>query len=312
MPRLSFSRSEEGLLAALHALARARGTGDRNGEGEVLLALSQLVKWVRSDNEESPFNRAETLALEALQAFRASGNEHDQVRALISAISPFNKKVLDERLAEAERLARKLGDRELIADVVAAKARGAGLADREAAKRYALQALELYRELGDTFGMAGCHFSLSIALGEDAEKRQHAIDAFHCYRAAGNKSEAGRALSLAQMNCNTDEEYIALEPLFKVALDDAQESGHRSNEKSCYLFLGRIAEKKGDLEEALTYKRWEAELAAAEGGTPLEKWERDVEMTEMLIAFAQANGDQEGASSFRAELKRLKKSKPKR
>lgn len=310
MGPLDFSQTEEGLQLALAALAKARAEGDRNLEGTILLRLSYLVKWVRSDNGQPPFFRAESLALEALEAFRSTGNEHGQVRALVNAISPFNPAVLAQRLDEADTIARRLEDRQLIADVLAAKARGAGLGDKEGAKELALQALEIYRELRKTGSMAACLFTLSVGLGSSEEKRGYALEAARCYRESGAHGHAWKSLVIASMNCDSDKDLIALEPLFLEALAEAQQTGDRGGEKTCYAKMALICEKKGDTQEALRYRRWEADLEQADGLTERERWDNNVEMTKMLANYARANGDKESAKEFAAKLQKLKKNKP--
>jgi len=310
-PEFEFARSEEGLQAALGLLAQARLTGDSGTEGRVLLKLCYLVKWVRSDNNEPPFDRAQSLAEEALRVFRTIGDQHGIASALLQPVVMSGPDASDRRLQEAEDIARELEDRMLLANVIAARSRAMGLRDRERAKELALEALALYRDLNHSRGVAGCLFSLAIAPGESGEKRGFAVEAFYCYRQAGDTEEAGRALSLSVMNADSDEDLIELEPHFLLALSDAQSTGDHRGRERCFGFLAKIAVAKGDLGAATEYRRQETELKDLDGLPPREKWEMDVYFTKMLITAAKKNTNAEMRRMFEDQLAGLKNVKPK-
>jgi len=310
-PKLDFPRTEAGLQSALSLLADSRLAGDETNEGWLLLELCYLVKWVRSDTCEPPFERSQSLALEALDLFRRTGDQRGVAYALMRSSAMAIPSVTDARLQEAEEIARSLEDRLLLAHVIAARSRQMGLRDQEKAKSFALEALAMYRELGDARGIAGCLFSLSIGLGKSKEKVRYAVESFERYREAGDTEEAGRALHLADMNAESDEELLELEPYFRLALSDAESTGHRSGQQLCHQTLAKIAAAKGDFDAASEHRRLEVELEDDDGLTALEKWEQDVYFTEMLIAAGKRNENAEMQECFEQELARLKKAKPK-
>src|SRR5207248_2761437 len=157
----------------------------------------------RSDNDDPPFERSQSLALQALEVFRRCGERRGEATALIQTAPMSEPAVADMRLQEAEDIARSLGDRLLIANVIAARGRAMSLRDRVRAMELTLEALAMYRELGNERGIAGCLFGLAIAPGKSSEKRDYAVEAFHRYREAGDTEEAGRALSVSVMNADT-------------------------------------------------------------------------------------------------------------
>ncbi len=306
-----YPQTEEGLQKLLVHLAAARQAGDDAAVGKALLKLAYLVKWVRSDNHEPPFERSHTLALEALEVYRRIDDPAGQVSALIAA-APFELGPEQTgQLDEAELLAAGLADDLLSARVLAARARHLGLVDRDRAKVVALQALELFRSVGNASGQIGIMFSLAILPGERSEKRAFATEGGRLCRDEGDFERGSKLLYLAGMNSEPSE-LGDLEPLNLEILKLAQDAGDRFAERDLYKNLAEISEAKADVEAAARYIRWHAELEESDGLTPLERWEHNVAMTKMLIAMGKRSGSQETVKMFEEDLAQLKKQRPKR
>lgn len=307
MPPTDFPQTEEGLQSALVALAAARENGDPVAEGWLLLDLAQLVKWVRSDNDESPFERAHTLACEAVAVFRSNGDNRGLTRALCSA-SPFaSPKDRKSMLAEAERLARELDDRGEVARVISTQSRILAMSDRAKAVELTQEALAIYRDLDDAGGMGGCLFSLSIQLEDSSDKRGCAVGAYECYSRVGKWDDAARVLSVAKWNCATDQERLDLEPMLRTALENVTKDSCRW---SCARELAEIEAIKGNTEGVAHYQAIVEEADAMECRTPLEKWETDLTFTQMLIQTCKRTGNKEALQLFKDELLKLRKQKP--
>lgn len=303
-------RTEEGLRGALERLAEGRRTGDNHAVGQALLDLAYLVKWVRSDNHQPPFERSHALALEALALFRTLDDSRGVISAILLAVPFESPETAAQLLDEAERLASAGGDGLELARVLGARGRQSALRDRDQAKTQTESALALYRKHGHTQGMAGCHFSLAIMPGTLEAKRAHALEAIRLYRESGNRSEAAKALALAMMNSREPAELLALEPEVRQSLEEAHEVGNRYDERLCYSYLAQLAEARGDAEEAARFWQWEAELNENDAMTRLERWQGAMETTKMIIAMAKRMGSSETVRTFQAELRRLKKNKP--
>ena len=278
--------------------------------GNGLLALSFLVKWVRSDTVQPPFVRSHELAMQALDVFRQAGHEKGQVRALVTASAMVAPSTRENMLSEAEALADSLGEENLVAMVLAAKARGLAMSDRARATELHRRVLEIYRRTGNQRGQAQSLFSLAIGEGDSAKKRDYAMEAARLYRALGDAGEASRCVSIALMNAEEIQPLTDLEGLVREGLEDALKAANRSQERHFYDKLALIALSKGNVEEADKYRRWSKDLEAADGLTPRERWENDVEMTKTMISMAKTQGNKDATKVFQDELKRLKASKP--
>ena len=305
-PVSTYPQSEEGLQGALAALKTARETGDSAAEGWLLLDLAHLVKWVRSDNEESSFERAHTLSCEAITAFRSNGDNRGVVRALCSASSLAPPKERMRMLAEAEHLARDLGDRAEIAHVLSSRSRILGMTDRAKSAELAHEALAIYRDLDNAVGMGGCLFTLSIHAGE-SNKRGYAAEAYECFFRAGKFDDAARMLSIAMMNCTSDQERLDLEPMYREALEKVTSS---SGQSSCVRGLAQIGAIKGNVEEVGMLQAVLEEIEAEDGLPPRDKWEMDVMFLQMLIQTCKRAGHKEALQLFKDELRALRKHKP--
>lgn len=304
-------RTEEGLQQVLHGLERCRAASNLVEVGNGLLALSFLVKWVRSDTSQPPFVRSHELALEALEAFRQARDVKGQVRALVAATAMTDPGTRESLLSEAASLAEEIGDEDCVAMVLAAKARGLALADREQASELQRRVLEIYRRTGNERGIAQCLFSLSIGSGTSAEKRDCAVEAARLYREMREPAEAARCVMIAMMNAEEIEPLGELESLAREGLQDALDAGDRGDEGHFYGKLAVVVAAKGQFEEAAKYQRWAADLRDADGLTPLERWKGEVEMAKMMIGMAKTQGHKDAAKLFQDELKSLKASKPK-
>jgi hypothetical protein len=291
-------------------LADAREAGDEARLGRLLLDLAYIVKWVRSDNQEPPFERSHTLAIEALGILGRVGDRSGQISALLLA-APFEpKEAAGRMLREADELAGELGTDVEVARVRLAQARSLALMNQDASKQLNHEALELFRRAGHSGGMASCLFALSITNGKTPEKRSYALEAARLHREAGNRDDAGRAVMVALMYSVGQGEIAALEPQIMGVLEDAQAAENRHMEACCYGCLAKIAEANGDLPEAAKYLRWQAELEGSDGLSPHERWKQNLDMTRTLVATAKRMGNLEMVRSFQAELKRLRRKKP--
>jgi len=303
-------RTEAGLQEVLDRIEQCRRDSDDRELGNGLLALSYLVKWVRSDTAEAPFARSYELAIEALDAFRRCGDVAGQARALVGA-SPFVERAAGEQmLSEAERLVGEAADENCVAMVMAARARNLAMTDHDQSAALHRRALEIYRRTENRRGQAGCLFSLAITGGFLEEKRDAAIEAAKLYRAIGDHGEAARAMTLALMQAEELEPLARLEPLAKEGLDDALAAGDRGQEGHFYTKLSLIATARGDAEQAAKYGDWAKSLEESDGRTPLERWRDEVAMTKEMISMARTQGDQDAVKAFSEELKRLKGTRP--
>ena len=292
----------------LTQLQAARAEGDLEETGNGLLALAHLVKWVGSDTNQDGFTRSHDLATEALECFRQAGSDRGQVRALVaaSAMHPNGTEMLEE----AERTADRLGDLDLQASVVAARARAAGLRDRTEAVRLHQRALDLFRQTENLVGQANALFGLAIAQSDSAEQVAAAKAAAKAYREAGDYANAARSGQIALSFDEGEESLENREATAKQGLADAQRAMATSLEQAFYEKLALIAAEKGDQGEAETYRRWATELQDSDGLSPLERWQEQVDLTKWMIETAKAQGHEEMAKAFRAELKRLRADKP--
>lgn len=296
----------------LQQIQAFRESGNDGELGYGLLALAFLVKWVRSDTEKDPFQRAHELSLEALNIFRGTNDKRGQVKALISASSlapPFGKKPF---LDEAEALAKEIDDERLYASVMAARARSLGLSDQRTAIQLQQKALEIFRRVGDKQQQAQSLFSLAILSDVANKKRDMALEAAQINRDISAPSNASRCMFIAMMNAEEVTPLVELEELAKQGLDDAQRAADHDQESMWYGKLAQIAIAKGLPEDVKKYRRWESDLQASDGLTPLERWERDVESTKSFIALASTVGNTEMEKCFKSELKILRTNKPKR
>lgn len=303
-------RTEEGFQEVLRRLAECRLAGDDGEVGRGLMALSFLVRWVRSDTDASPFVRSQELAEEALEHFRRAGDVGGLVRALVASAPMTDSETRESRFKEAEALAEKSGDENDVGIVLAARGRALGIVDRRKATEFHQRALEVFRRTGNVAGQAQCLFSLSIGDGTSEEKRDLAVEAAQLHRELGAHSDATRCITIALMNAEEIQPLDDLEPLARQGLDDALAAGDRGQEAHFYRKLGAIVAAQGRDEESEQFRRWSLELQEADGLTPLERWESEVKMAKEIIAMAKAQGNRNVEKACRADLKRLKASKP--
>ncbi len=302
---IKFERTEEGLQNALAALASARHDQDINQEGELLLQLSWLVKWVRSDTDQEPFKRSQQLARDAIAVFRSSGNQRGLARALIAACPLAPPEVQKRQFDEAEFLARELNDELLLGHVIAAKSRSLGFVSRTECEEFAREALRIYRKYGHDSGAAGCLFRLAIGSGTDLEKRKYAIEAYELHMKAGNPDEAVRSLTIAMMNCNSNAEKVALEPQWLRVMETS-----RGMTRTCYGHLAQIAVAKGSESDAHHYLALARQLEDDSTVTRYEQWESDVDLMKSLISLAHSCGNKELADSLGEVLNQLLQERP--
>lgn len=307
--RWNVPQTEEGLQTLLTRLEESRAAGDEAAVGFGLLALGYQVKWVRSDNHESPFTRAHKLAQEALAIFRRLGNVRGQVRALHAA-APFAPMGEGERmLAEAARIATESGDEVLVARSLVAQARAIGLRDRAEAVRLSRQALETFLRHGEKLSAAACLFGLAVYPDSLREKYEAARESAQLYREVGEFGHASRSASVAIMNGEEFLPFVELAPLIHQGLADAQKESDRSLEGVFYFHLAKLAIEQGQPDKAAKYLRWQNDIEESDGLAPKERRKNDIEMTKQLIAIAKASGNGESETMFKDELKRLSKTR---
>ena len=293
--------TEEGMQLLLSRLAEANAAGDDREVGWGLLSLAQLVKWVRSDNHQPPFERSHTLAFKALQIFQAVGDRKGQGRALRAAAPFTDQETSDRMLAEADQIAVELGDQNEIAASLAAQGRSIGLRDRPKAVDLTEQARAIYEHLGDIEGQAGCLFSLTIYLEDDRASFDTAMKCAELYRLAGNLKMAARCCSVAHMYGESIDP-SEMEQVLLRGLADAQ-AAQSSVEQTLYAQLAKTSAKKGDVDAALRYQRWHDELQATDGLTPRQRAREHRKMSKLLAAMARQAGHSEAAQMFVNESK---------
>ena len=113
--------TEEGLVQVLQQIEKCRQAENMQELGRSLLALSHLVKWVRSDNQTPSFLRSQELAVEAAAVFRSVQDNKGLVKALVAASAGVNPKTSAEYLSESEKLAEEISDPEYRAMVLGAR-----------------------------------------------------------------------------------------------------------------------------------------------------------------------------------------------
>jgi tetratricopeptide (TPR) repeat protein len=303
-------QTPEGMATAIERLKQVREEGNLIEEGNGLLALAHLVKWVAFDNEQDPFTRSNRLAVEALAVFRMAGDDRGQVRALVSALPMADRSDRDAMLEEAESIARSTSDENLVAMVISGRARHIAMSDRAEASRLYREAIDIYRRTGNKSGLAGCLFGLSIGDDPAISKVEYALEAADLYRQMGDSANSGRCMWIALMNAEEFKPMAELGGFAAQGLKDAQASGDRGMEGHYYGKLALIAAAKGEVDESAKYRRWATEIEESDGLTPKERWQANVEKTKMMVSMAKQQGHEEAAKVFAEELKRLKSEKP--
>ncbi|HLO97568.1 MAG TPA: hypothetical protein VK171_03135 [Fimbriimonas sp.] len=305
-------QTEAGLQQVLQKLQECRAAGDLVETGYGLLALSYLVKWVRSDTNSPPFVRSQELALEALKTFRQTSDKIGLLNSLIVASAMTDPTTRETYLTEAESIALELGDENKLAAVIAARARGLALSDRKAAAVLHHRALEIYRRTGNTTHQAQCLFALSITDDSAEERHDYALEAAQLFRSVKDPAMAAKCVQLALMNAREFTPLGDLEDLAKQGLQDALAAGERGFPWTMYRQLSAIAAAKGNLEEMHQYRQLADEAEAMDGLTPFERWQLDVELTKQMIKTAKDQGDTEMVTEFKKMLKELKSDRPKK
>lgn len=303
-------RTEEGLLNVLRRLDECRAAGDIVEVGNGLLALSYLVKWVRSDTGALPFARSHELALQAVEAFRSVGDGPGIVRSLVAAAALADPKAHQAMLAEADALANELKDEDLIAAVLAARARTLAMTNRAQARELQKRVLAIYRRTVNKRGLATCLFSLSIGEEDSTQGMRYAIEAAELYRTLGEFGDAAKCVEIAIMNGRETVPLVELEPLVREGINDAQNAANRGIEGSLYDKLSLICAAKGQFEDAEKYRQWAIDLRDSDGLTPLERWKHDLSMTRRMVSMAKRVGNREAVKAFTEDLKRLKSNRP--
>lgn len=304
------AQDEDGLNQVCEQLTHCRAEHNDLELGRGLLALSFLVKWVRSDTETPPFVRSRELALEALDVFRRIGAQEEILHAALASL-PFSPPAQTEQLlAEAQEIAEKLPDETFRGLVWAAKARTIALRDPDEAEDLNDRAIAIFRRTGNKANLAQSLFSRSIAGESDANKRDAAIEAAQLYRKLGDFSQACRCTQMAILNSALSHSLLDIEPLIRQGLEDAYATGEHRNEGYYYGKLAEIAESKGDTEEAAKYRRWRQDIEESDGRTPLERWQDQFDCVELMLMKARIDGDKDTAKQLRKQLKDLKATKP--
>ena len=282
--------------------------GDELGYARCLLVLAHVVKWVRSENEQHPFERANSLALEALPILERLGDQNGVIGALLMAAPGLGPEKGSQAIDSALEIARTLGDELLVARVLSRRAASLSGADSLRSIEILEECLEIYTRLGQVGGQASCHFSLVIRNSDEGKCLEHALRAAELYRSIQNYKEAAKSMSLALLYF----ENMSLadrRSLTEIALKDAQAAGNRSFEGSIYGRLSKICAEEGDFEDAKRYATWAQEFADSDGMTPKERRREEVAQTKYFANLAESMGQSEAAKSFRQHLAALRKKK---
>jgi tetratricopeptide (TPR) repeat protein len=301
--------TEEDFQAVLAERELFLSQGDELGYANCLLTLSHVVKWVRSDNGEMPFMRARTLALEALPIMRRLADGKGTIWALLQAV-PFSPPVeIQAMFEEAMSIAREMGDERERARVLNRMAANLGLSDKEKALALQLQSLEIYERLGNVGGQATCLFSLAVLEKDDGIAYEYAKRSAELSRSSGSFDEAARATSLALMYWPDGGDLSEKRALAENGLKDAQEAGKRSLEGGYYRHLAEISAQQGNFDEAEQFRRWEKDIEEADGLTPDERKQNELDFTKQMAKLAKSMGNKGAASMFGSRARELKKSK---
>ena len=308
--RWKVPQTETGLRTLLERIEERRTAGDEAAVGRGLLALAFLVKWVRSDNDEPPFQRAMTLADEALAIFRRLGDARGTLAALTETSAFMPPEESDARLAEAGEIAERLDDEIARADVLRARSRAMGNRDRAEATRLAKAALEIYRRHDRKTAAAACLFSLSIQDGTKEEKHAAAVESALLYREAGRPRDAARSATLAVMNGEGFMAWTDLEPLVRQGLADALAGVDMGTEGIFWGHLAKVCAAKGDLPGEQEAMERQKALKENDGLDAKARRRLDIDMTKQMIEMSRIQGDTEAVAAFEAELRRLKTRRP--
>lgn len=305
LKRLSSSTqlSEQDLLNLLAERDACLRADDEVGYAECLVTLAHVVKWVRSDNAESPFLRANTLAREALSIFERNNHAEGTIDALIQA-APMAGPEAEGMLARALAIAESSGDGAWVARVLDRQAAHAG---QERSIALTRRALEIYERLDNKSGQAACLFSLAIRLDDTDRKIDAATGAAELFREIGRHNEAAKSMGLVLMY---GADYLDIElqrVLAEQGLNDAQAAGNRSTEGIFYTHLARIHAVLGDLEKAERYLRWEGDIEASDGLSPAERRKKDIAFTKEMVQTAKQMGRKDWAKMLQRRLRDLKK-----
>ncbi len=233
-------RPKRGCRKVLAQIEDCRRTGDNLELGKGLLRLSYLVKWVRSDTNESPFFRSHALSTEALAIFRELGEKQLMCRALRAASALTDPQTGTAMLDEAELLATELGDAEELATVWNTRAAKAGMADPNRAIELSRKALAAFERLGDKHGAAWCLFSLAIQLRDKMEVVEVAFRATALYRELGDPKQAYKTATLVGLY-SKDSDLPQYKTFFEDAVKDAQAGLSPVSEAGFYTKLAIIA-----------------------------------------------------------------------
>lgn len=301
--------TEEDLQVVLQERELCLAQGDELGYANCLLTLSHVVKWVRSDNGETPFGRGHTLALEALSIMRRLQDSKGTIRALVQAAPMSSPTESQAMLEEALSIARALGDAREIARVLNRLAAKVGLSDRPLAIKLNREALEIFEQIDHVLGQATCLFGLAIQEKDDLVKFDCASRCAELYRSANRSSDAARATSMALMYWPDGGDLAEKRALAERGLKDAQDSGNTSLEGNYYGRLAEISAEQGNYEESDQFRRWEKEIEESDGLTVQERQRNELEFTEAMATIAKAQGHKEAAAMFKDRAKELKNSK---
>lgn len=268
-----------------------------------------MVKWVRSDTDADPLARSGELASEALEIFRRTNNPKGQVKALVAAV-PFAGDQKNALLEEAEGLAAQIEDENYAASVVWAQARTMAMRDRPKAAALSRKALDLYRKTGNRSGQAGCLFTLATQPDDYEERLSAATEAAEIYRELDRKKDASRSMSLAIMAANHVRTAADIEVLARQGLKDSVESNYWSQAQRFCEHLADALNAQGKDDEADAYRKRAKEFEADDGLTPMQRWQQDVDMTNMLIEQFRTEGNAESEKMFRKRLEELMDERP--
>ena len=188
--------TEDDLQLVLGEVASAKAEGRAEDLADSLLTLSFVVKWVRSDNDQDPFSRSRTLALEALAIYESIGNKNGIISALLDSLVWQPPEEVDKVLKRALSLAQEIGDELPIAQVYSRMAAHSGMRDRPQAIELNHKAKDIYEKLGQRRGIAFCLNQLVIFYESSDEKAKAGLRAADLFVEDEDFSSAAKSLSM--------------------------------------------------------------------------------------------------------------------
>ena len=301
--------TEADLQAVLNERDLYLSQGDELGYAHCLTVLAFVVLWVRSDNNQPPFERAYSLAMEALPIMRSYNDSAGTIDALLGAV-PLSAPAEATRMLDAAlEIAKEMGDDRQIARVLGRQAAKLGMSDRKQAFKLNSQVLEIYEKLGSVSGQARTLFSMAIQCEGDEAKFDYSVRSANLFRSIGRLDQSARAISLALMYGTEHVQSSTLLELAEQGLRDAQTVGKTLLEGCFYKHFAQIHGGLGNFEEAEKYQGWAQQIDESDGLSPKERKQQELLFTQEMIEICKKQGNAEAEKMFKEKLRELKKTK---